>query len=140
MSSLDLSSLIGSQISKVELVEPVSWWFRFQPGGALRADSLWRIVAVGRVMGTSEDHRQQFGLPEPMNMVLRATALLSNRVVTAASCREDTGDVVIEFDTGTRLEVFVTSGGYESWAFFYPNGEEAIGLGGGKVQIIRRDG
>lgn len=139
-SSRDLGWMIGGQVTKVELLEPVSWWFAFLGGGALRADSLWRIVSDGRIQVTSEDHDQEFGLPKPVDAAARAASLLAKRLVSAASIREDTGDVVLEFDDHSRLEVLTTSSGCESWAIFSPNGDEAIGCGGGRVELWKRDG
>jgi hypothetical protein len=133
MSLPDLSLIVGNRIANIALVEPVSWWFGFEGGARLRADSLWRIVSDGRVKLTSTDHDQQFGLPARLDARARAIELLSSNVVKTACIRADTGDVVLTFDNNSKLEVFITSCGYESWHLFLPTHAEAIGVGGGEV-------
>jgi len=132
--------MIGSHIVEISLVEPVSWWFRLSGGGSIRADTLWRIIANGEVRAISEDHGHMFGLPEPVDSAIRAHEVLSQSLITAASVRNHAGDVVLEFDNTAVLEVLTTSCGYESWAVFFPNRDEAIGLGGGEVELRRHDG
>ena len=139
MSSPDLAWMLGRRIDAASFVEPTSWWFELRGGGALRADTLWRIVAAGRVEATSADHGHRFGLPEPVDSATRATRALSGSTVRRASITEDTGDVMLQFDNGARLEILTTSSGYESWSIFLPTGEEIIGVGGGQVEVRRRD-
>lgn len=52
--------MIGNRIREIRLVEPVSWWFRFT-SGAIRADSLWRVIKGGGIQATSTDHGHLFG-------------------------------------------------------------------------------
>jgi hypothetical protein len=138
MSSPDLKWMIGGSIGEVCLVEPASWWFRFAGGGAIRADTLWRVVASGRIQATSKDHGQRFGLTQAVDSAVRASHLVASAVVRRASVAGDTGDVIVDFDNDSRLEILTTSSGYESWAVFFPNGDEAIGLGGGNVHFRKR--
>jgi len=139
MSSPNLNWILGRHIRAVSLVDPSSWWFELEGGGTLRVDTLWRIVAAGRVAATSADHGHRFGVPNPVNSAECATRALADAAVRQASVTEDTGDVVLEFDNATRLEILTTSSGYESWSIVSPTGDEAIGLGGGKVELLRRD-
>jgi hypothetical protein len=101
------------------LIEPIPSWFELVDGGAVRVDTLWRIVAAGRVQATSADHGHRFGLPQPVDSAARATLALSNTAVRRASIVRDTGDVVLELDS--RLEILTTSSGYEGWSIFSPN-------------------
>jgi hypothetical protein len=139
MSFLDLSWMIGRGITEIHLGEPICWWFHFRGGGSLRADTLWRVVANGRVHVSGGDHGQRFGLPKPVDSAALAVRILSNSLVRQASFVSDTGDVLIEFDNDSRLEILTTSSGYEGWSMVFPNGDEAIGLGGGQVELRRRD-
>ena len=131
-----LQSLIGGRVSEIELIEPISWWFRFSDGAAIRADTLWRLVNGQRVQTTSYDHRHQFGLPEPVDAANEALKIVRSAVVTKVRVAQPTGDLCLEFENGARLEILTTSSGYESWAVFLPNGNEIMGLGGGDVQVI----
>ena len=136
----NLDWMIGRRIARIWLAEPASWWFGLAAGGSIRADTLWRIVADGRVQATSADHGQAFGLHEPVDSAVRATLALSNAAVRRASVLSDTGDVVLDFDNDCRLEILTTSTGDEGWSVMFPNGDEAIALGAGQDQLRRRDG
>jgi hypothetical protein len=131
--------MIGCRIAKIRLVEPISWWFDLVGGGSIRADTLWRIVAGGRVQLSSSDHGQWFGLPKPLDSAAKAGQLLSDSAVRRAQFGRDTGDVLLVFDNDSRLDILTTSGSYHSWAIFFPNGDEALGLGGGEI-VLRSAG
>jgi Family of unknown function (DUF6188) len=136
----DLKWMIGKAMSDIRLMQPASWSFGFVGGGSIRVDTFWRVVADGRVQATSDDHGQQFGLPQPIDSGHRAARTLSNATVRRASIINDTGDVVLDFENGARLEILTTSTGYEGWSLLSPNRDEAIGLGGGDVALPKRDG
>jgi hypothetical protein len=104
-------------------------------GGTLRVETLWRIISDGRIHVSSSDHGQKFGLPKPVDSAARAVQALSNSLVTQVSFGPDTGDVFLGFDDGSSLEILATSSGYEGWAIFFPNGDEAIGLDGGQIEL-----
>jgi len=135
--SLNLNWMIGRRIREIQLEGPVSWWFRFQDGGAIRADTIWRMIAASRIYVTSEDHGQLFGLAEPVDSAVKAAEALSAAVVQLAGAT-DSGDLVLHFDNGSRLEIFSTSFAYESWSVFFPNGDQAIGLGGGEITLRKQ--
>jgi hypothetical protein len=132
--SLNLNWMIGRRVREIQLERPNSWWFRFDDRGAIRADTFWRLIAAGRIHVTSEDHGQLFGLTEPVDSAVKAAEAVSSAVVQLAGAT-DSGDLVLHFDNGSRLEIFSTSSGYESWSVFYPSGDEAIGLGGGEIRL-----
>jgi hypothetical protein len=140
LSTPDLSWMVGRRIAAIRLVEPISWWFDVAGGGTFRADTLWRLIVQGRVQASSADHGQVFGLAKPIDSAARANEALLNSVVTQASFRPDTGDVVIGFDSDATLEILTASSGHEGWSICFPNGDEAIGLGGGRIEFRRRDG
>ena len=135
MQSPDLSWMIGRRIREITIVEPISWWFYLSDGGSVRADTLWRIVAGRRIQVTSSDHGQWFGLPKPVDSAARALEVLSNSLINQASFGNDSGDVRLGFDNDSRLEILTTSLAYEGWSIFFPNGDEAIGLGGGEIEL-----
>jgi hypothetical protein len=91
------------------------------------------------VQASSEDHGQRFGLPEAVDSAARALEILAKSPVTQATLGRDTGDVVLEFGNDSRLEILTTSSGYEGWSIFFPNGDEAVGFGGGYTEL-RSDG
>ena len=103
MPSPDLKWMIGGRVGEICLVEPVSWWFSFAGGGAIRADTLWRVIASGTIQATSEDHGQRFGLAQPVDAAVRASHVLAGAVVRRLSVAGDTGDVIVDFDNDSRL-------------------------------------
>jgi len=135
MDSPDLESLTGRRLGEIRLVEPISWWFEFVGGGAIRADTFWRLVHGERVHTTSDDHGQVFGLPRPVDSASSARDVVSASFVREVRIAPATGDLLVDFENGARLEILTTSSGYESWSLFLPNGDEVIGLGGGDVDL-----
>jgi hypothetical protein len=91
--------MIGRRIAKIRIAEPTSWWFDLSGGVSLRADTLWRIVAGGRIQASSADHGHRFGLPKPVDSADRALQVLSNSLVKQASLGRDTGDVLLDSTT-----------------------------------------
>jgi hypothetical protein len=140
MSSTDLNWMVGDRVRAISPVEPACWFFELASGGTLRVETLWRVVAGGRVEATSADHGHRFGLPEPVDSGARAKLALSDARVRRASIIHDTGDVVVDFDNDSRLEILTISGGYEGWSIVSPTRDEIIGLGGGLVDVRKRDG
>lgn len=110
---------------------PQNFSFEFGPG-VLRVDCLWRIVADGRLVLTSQDHGHQFGLSAPLDAYAMAESLLLGRRVTAVRLRRETADLVVEFDGGFFLEVLSDSSGYEPWQLAAP-GVHLVALGSGEV-------
>ncbi len=123
--------LIGKICSRVYQHYPHNFSFEFEQG-VLRVDTLWRIVASGRLTLTSQDHEQQYGLPAPLDAYVEAASALKGRPITAVRLREETADLLLEFEGGLLLEVLSVSSGYEPWQLSAP-GILLIGLGGGGV-------
>ena len=132
--SADLSWLCGSSLESVE-ADPHSWVFRFSGGATLCAECPWRIIADGGVALGSADHKQKFGLPEPVDAARDAMALLGKRHVSVGRIHPDTCDIVIEFSGGARLELFNGSSGYEGWTLSSPGGRQIIAQGGGQLAL-----
>lgn len=132
---MDLNWIRERVIARIRFVEPESWWFEFADAGSLRVDSLWRIVARGRVVASSTDHGVKFGLPAPTDQAEISRAYVCNRTIRSAFIREGSGDLILELDGSVALEVLVTSTGHESWALVCPNGDEVIALGGGELHV-----
>jgi Uncharacterised protein family (UPF0158) len=128
--------MVGRELARVRFVEPCSWFFDLEGGGGVSTESLWRIIAEKMVRATSEDHGQQFGLPAPVDSAARARELLRG-AITAASVRPDSGDLVLEFGDGSRVEFLTTSAGYENWQIFSGSGDAGIvSVGGGRASPV----
>lgn len=122
-------------IAKVTFTEPSYWFFGFSSGTSISVECLWRISDSQAIILTSEDHRQLFGLPAPVEAASHAMELLAQCTVTEFSLRPETLDLSIKFSGGQRLEILVTSAGYESWQIVSPKRKHIIAQGGGQLCI-----
>jgi len=111
----DISLLFGKWLVQVEK-DDFSWGFMFCDGLKLRVESLWRLIVSGRVVLTSEDHGQQFGLPAPVDCIGELLRRVGGVPVTSARVRARTVDITLDFGDTATLEVIATSAGYEAWA------------------------
>jgi len=115
----------------VKLYAPQSWSFDFEGQLGLNVQSPWRITNEHGIALGSEDDSQQFGLPSPVDGPKLAFELLSTSHLERVVIAEKTGDITFEFESGTRLEVFNNSLGYEGWNCGTTSGLSVIGMGGG---------
>jgi hypothetical protein len=131
--ALMLRSLRGSSVKDVPALEVEGQWqFGFTVGW-LRVECVWRAVSAGRIVLGSEDHRQQFGLPEPVDAVLQILTLLGQRTVDTLEIDSLTSDLTIQFTDDVRIDIFNNSSGYEGWHYCDRQGLELIAQGGGKL-------
>jgi len=131
----DLGWLVGRTLAEVNGSEHGSWQFGFGPDAGVRADCPWRVIRDGRIVLSSEDHGQQYGLPAPVDAEAECRRLIGGAVVAGAEVRDETRDFVIRFASGTRLELVPLSSGYESWQLGGPGGSLVIAQGGGQLAI-----
>jgi hypothetical protein len=117
-------------------VYPHNFAFEFGPG-ALALDCLWRVIERGHLRRTSGDHGQRYRLLAPLDARIEAEALLKGRRVTAYRIREETADLILEFEGDVQLEVISHSSGYEPWNLTAP-GVHVIAFGGGGLADCSR--
>jgi hypothetical protein len=125
----------GLKCISVTLYAPASWSFDFQ-GFGLNIQCPWRIVDERGIALGSEDDRQKFGLPAPVDGAAVAMQLIAGSPLKQVVITEKTGDIVLEFESGTRLEIFNNSSGYEGWNCGTPSGLNIVGMGGGGIANI----
>src|SRR5262245_64008856 len=75
--------LAGQRLVSVEKTD-YTWSFTFTGKITIVTESLWRLLE-GRVVVTSEDHLQRFGLPAHVDATERVLACTATRVVEQAS-------------------------------------------------------
>jgi hypothetical protein len=131
------SSAKGALCTGVELYARHCWSFDFEGRLRLNVQCPWRIVSDSGIALGSEDDSQYFGLPSPVNGGAVALHLLAATALKQVLITEKTGDVVFEFESGIRLEVFNNSSGYEGWNCGTSSGFEVIGMGGGTTANVR---
>jgi hypothetical protein len=140
MASVDLdprwlmaASLNGSAVESVPNLEVEGQWHFGFTAGWLMVGCVWRAVSNGRIVLGSEDHRQQFGLPAPVDAVSRILALLAEKTVDSLQIDGLTSDLTIQFTGDVRIDIFNNSSGYEGWNYHGRNGLELVAQGGGRL-------
>ncbi len=116
------------------------WDFDLQNGRGLAVSCHWRIVSSDGIALTEEDDKQWFGLAEPIDAAMRATALFAGATVTSVKVDQTTADLCLGFSNGLRLDLFNNSAGYEGWkgSFMLEDGRgcSIIALGGGGLSFF----
>ena len=75
---------------------------------------VWRLIGDNHIVVTSDDHRHQFGLPQPVDAARKFNDALANRRVVDVDVDSKTGDLRILF-SDFKLEIITHSMGYETW-------------------------
>jgi hypothetical protein len=106
----------------------------------MTVETLWRIVSGGRIVVTSLDDGQMFGLPEPVDAETTARGILQGMAVTRALVDRETADVTLDFGPSVRLQVLPSYSGYEAWNAHFNDGERnclIVATSGGELTIFR---
>ena len=132
MNPFDFSWMVGRNV-QVSFSEPATWFVAFGDSLCISVGCPWRLIHDGSIAVSSDDHRQQFGLPAPIDAAERATSLLAGLPVQRVQVREGTADLLIDFERDWRLEIIPFSSGYESWQISTPSGKNVVATGGGEL-------
>jgi hypothetical protein len=92
----------------------------FSDGTKLRAD-YWRVIKDGRASISSFDHKQQYGLPAPIDAVAALTKDLQGKLITDAQHDKETGDLLLWFTSNIKCQILNFTG-YEIWEINFPDG------------------
>jgi hypothetical protein len=92
----------------------------FSDGTKLRAD-YWRVIKGGRASISSFDHKQQYGLPAPIDAVELLTKDLQGQLVTEVRHDIETGDLLLWFTNNIKCQILNLTG-YEIWEINFPDG------------------
>jgi hypothetical protein len=111
------------------------WLFAFDGHANLVVECLWRLVSSDRIVLTSLDDGQQFGLPAPIDATEAINSRLENAVIESITIRQGTLDLKLTFDTGHILEVIPDSSGYEAWNLHSPD-QQYIAVSGGDLSVF----
>lgn len=132
MNPFDFSWMTGRYV-QITFSEPATWCVSFGESLGMNVDCPWRLIHDGTIEVSSDDHRQQFGLPAPIDAATCATSLLAGLTIERVEVREGTADVFIQFEGDWRLEIIPFSSGYESWNVSTPSGKRVVAQGGGQL-------
>jgi hypothetical protein len=133
--AVDLSRLVGRRLRSVAKKD-YSWFFVLDDESHVDTESPWRLL-TDRVVVTSEDHGQQFGLPAPVDAANVVREKVGDSSVDRVDLDDRTGDLAISFENGVTIQFLTLSGGYEGWRLGY-HGQLIICTGGGELAIFKR--
>ncbi len=80
------------------------------------------------------DQGHTFGLPKPEDLVGELNALLIGQILQSIDVHAGSGDLVLNLSGNYRIELFVTSMGFETTEFSI-GGKRYIGQGGGNYLV-----
>ena len=81
----------------------------------------WRLMKDGRPLVSIFDHREQYGLPAPIDALQLADDELRGKEILDATMDATTGDLRFRFDGELILQVFNFTA-FEIWEFRFPDG------------------
>ena len=126
----ELQALVGHPLLSVEKKD-YSWFFVFAERASIVTETSWRFITPEGIFVTSEDHGQQFGLPEPVDAGQRLMSRVADLRVTAASIHPATGDLTARFSE-LELQCLQMSCAYEAWRL-HLGATKTICTGGGQL-------
>jgi hypothetical protein len=131
--SLYLSHLHGQTLAATAFDRDTdAWVFTFSGGCALRVAAPWRMVSQTHIAVGHEDDGQWFGLKQPFDAREHITGAVAGQKVTEALVKEF-GDLDLRFSSGSTLQVFNSSSGFEGWQLYGPGERHVVAQGGGRV-------
>jgi hypothetical protein len=135
--AVDLSWLRGHRFVDVEWHNPLPWTFFFDDGTRITVECPWRILKASAIAVSSEDHLQKYGLPEPIDVVAQARALLSAGHISEVTLSDGTLDLSFAFSNGLILQLIPFFTGYDCWLIRSASGLNFWGMPGGGVSTCQ---
>lgn len=111
------------------------WYFYFADKIFISSSGFWRLLTDDKIELVSLDHGQQFGLPKPLDLLEELTKRLAGKHLIKIEVIKDTYDLVLTLTEGHRLEIYISSSGYETYDFSI-NNKRYVGLGSGGIAIF----
>ena len=130
----DLVWLVGHCFQLITRRE-YDWVVTFDNDASIVVECLWRLVESDRILITSEDDGQKFGLPEPVEAATEVNRRLTGAAVDAIELRSGLLDLELRFSTGHSLQILPDSSGYEAWNVCCRN-RLFIAVGGGELAVF----
>ncbi len=131
---MPLSQLQGQGCKSVESVEfetstrdgfyAFGLEIRFADGTKISAQ-FWRLIASGKPIISIFDHRQKYGLPQPIDAFEMLRTQLIGKGVSHAAISKTSGDLLLSFEGDVELELFNFTA-YEVWEIKFPDGTSEL--------------
>ena len=91
-----------------------------------------------KIILVSNDNGQQFGLPKPLILIEELSKVLKGNRLMKIEVIKDTFDLTLTLTDDFKIEIFISSSGYETYDFSI-NSKRYIGLGSGDIAIVDND-
>ena len=117
--------------------EADSWRFYFADKVYVSVYGFWRLLTNDKITWVSFDNEQQFGLPKPIDLINELKQVLTGKRLTKIEVLNNTFDLTLTLTEGLKIDIYITSSGYESYDFSIDN-KRYIGLGSGDIAILGR--
>src|SRR5437868_4977197 len=88
--------LVANRVADIDASGAPHSWVVVLDRYGLTLETTWRVVKNGKLVITSNDHQQMFGLQEPVDARARALDALAGAVIQRASCAAATSDLFLE--------------------------------------------
>jgi hypothetical protein len=131
----DLTWLVGRRLKDVEKRD-CSWFFVLDDGNTIATESVWRLITPQRIVVTSEDEGQSFGLTVPVNAAQRMKDSLGQSKIVRFELKEPTSDLLLHFSNDQIIEFLNLSCGYEGWRMTHGSQEIICMGGGGLTELV----
>jgi hypothetical protein len=95
-------------------------FLEFEDRTSLRSD-YWRLIRDDKRLISSFDHKQKYGLPDPIDAITFLSRELDNQRITSATLDHRTGDLIFRFTHAVELQILNFTA-YEIWEISFPNG------------------
>lgn len=112
-----------------------SWHFLFEDKIWFTSSGFWRLLVNNKIVCVSLDNGHQFGLPQPLDLIQEVTKLLEGIKVIKVIVDNDTADLKLIMTDEIKIEIFISSSGYETYEFSIDN-KRYIGLGAGEIAMF----
>jgi len=130
MDITSLQWLIGDRIKSGKYdAESKNWLIKFESGALLNIECLWRLLEEDVICSSSEDHEHKFGLAKSFNGEAALTEMGEHEIKNI-SVTSGVGDIVFTLGELFKLQVIVTSAGYEAWQIKNKNGQSIVAVSG----------
>jgi hypothetical protein len=135
----ELTFITNSLFDKVTFDKDADCWIFFFADNIYASSSgFWRLLEMNKIVFVSLDNEQQFGLPKPIDLVEELNKILTGKCLTKIEVLKDTFDLTLTLTDRVKLEIYISSSGYETYEFFV-NAKRYIGLGSGDIAIFDND-
>src|SRR5262249_10433651 len=85
MAADDFAAFVGKSLQSLKKIDS-TWFFTFSESVSVLTEGLWRLVNAERIIVTSKDHQQQFGLPSPFDAIEDVTSRLKKLQFQSVAC------------------------------------------------------